>query len=83
MRLLISYVIRRYEEVAAYLKHLASENPGFAELTSLGQSHEKRELYLLKIGTSPLGENATRAIWVDAGKHSKQFKCSVIQIIGL
>lgn len=62
-----------FAETEAHLKALVEKHSKIASLASLGKSHEKRDILLLKVGNSPLGENRTRAVWVDAGIHAREW----------
>ena len=51
---------------------LAEDNPSFVTLTNLGSSHQGRKILMLKVGTSPRGDQ-TRAVWVDGGIHAREW----------
>ncbi|KAL2308866.1 hypothetical protein Nmel_005036 [Mimus melanotis] len=55
--------------INAELDHLASEY-SFVEKIQIGESYEKRPLYVLKFST---GGSRRPAIWLDAGIHSREW----------
>ena len=56
----------RYEEIEFYLQNLARDHPDFVKRSVKGQTIEGRNITVMKIGTSPSGDE-TRAVWFDAG----------------
>ncbi|XP_014164931.1 carboxypeptidase A2 isoform X2 [Geospiza fortis] len=56
-------------QINAELDHLASEY-SFVEKIQIGESYEKRPLYVLKFST---GGSSRPAIWLDAGIHSREW----------
>ncbi|NXE69800.1 CBPA2 Carboxypeptidase, partial [Calcarius ornatus] len=57
------------DDINAELDHLASEY-SFVEKIQIGESYEKRPLYVLKFST---GGSNRPAIWLDAGIHSREW----------
>ncbi|NXP18516.1 CBPA2 Carboxypeptidase, partial [Scytalopus superciliaris] len=57
------------DDIYAELDHLASEY-SFVEKIQIGQSYEKRPMYVLKFST---GGSARPAIWLNAGIHSREW----------
>ena len=60
-------ILYRYHEIMSYVKEMADKYPDFVKMSIKGKTAENRDIILLKLGTSPKG-NDTPAIWFDAGK---------------
>ncbi|NXK17831.1 CBPA2 Carboxypeptidase, partial [Arenaria interpres] len=58
------------DDLYAELDHLASEYSSFVSKHKIGESYEKRPLYVLKFST---GGSNRPAIWLDAGIHSREW----------
>ncbi|NXG94948.1 CBPA2 Carboxypeptidase, partial [Stercorarius parasiticus] len=58
------------DSIYAELDHLASEYSNIVSKLQIGQSYEKRPLYVLKFST---GGSNRPAIWLDAGIHSREW----------
>ncbi|XP_032842632.1 carboxypeptidase A2 [Tyto alba] len=58
------------DSIYGELDHLASEYSNLVSKLQIGQSYEKRPLYVLKFSTG--GRNRP-AIWIDAGIHSREW----------
>ncbi|KFO85285.1 Carboxypeptidase A2 [Buceros rhinoceros silvestris] len=58
------------EEIYAELDRLAAEYSSVVSKLQIGQSYEKRPLYVLKFST---GGSNRPAIWLDAGIHSREW----------
>ncbi|NXG68688.1 CBPA2 Carboxypeptidase, partial [Baryphthengus martii] len=58
------------DEIYAELDHLASEYSNLISKLQIGESYEKRPLYVLKFST---GGSNRPAIWLDAGIHSREW----------
>ncbi|NXL38936.1 CBPA2 Carboxypeptidase, partial [Glaucidium brasilianum] len=58
------------DAIYAELDHLASEYSDIVSKLQIGQSYEKRPLYVLKFST---GGSNRPAIWIDAGIHSREW----------
>ncbi|KFQ34612.1 Carboxypeptidase A2, partial [Merops nubicus] len=58
------------DEIYAELDHLASEYSSLISKHQIGNSYEKRPLYVLKFST---GGSNRPAIWLDAGIHSREW----------
>uniref|UniRef100_A0A8C3K1J4 Carboxypeptidase A2 n=1 Tax=Calidris pygmaea TaxID=425635 RepID=A0A8C3K1J4_9CHAR len=58
------------DDIYAELDHLASEYSSFVSKHKIGESYEKRPLYVLKFST---GGSNRPAIWLDAGIHSREW----------
>uniref|UniRef100_A0A8D0EIR9 Carboxypeptidase A2 n=1 Tax=Strix occidentalis caurina TaxID=311401 RepID=A0A8D0EIR9_STROC len=57
-------------QIYAELDHLVSEYSDIVSKLQIGQSYEKRPLYVLKFST---GGSNRPAIWIDAGIHSREW----------
>uniref|UniRef100_A0A8C8BI16 Carboxypeptidase A2 n=1 Tax=Otus sunia TaxID=257818 RepID=A0A8C8BI16_9STRI len=58
------------DSIYAELDHLVSEYSDIVSKLQIGQSYEKRPLYVLKFST---GGSNRPAIWIDAGIHSREW----------
>ncbi|NXN37719.1 CBPA2 Carboxypeptidase, partial [Rhinoptilus africanus] len=58
------------DSIYTELDHLASEYSNLVSKLQIGQSYEKRPLYVLKFST---GGSNRPAIWLDAGIHSREW----------
>ncbi|NWU93763.1 CBPA2 Carboxypeptidase, partial [Upupa epops] len=58
------------DEIYAELDHLASDYSNLITKLQIGESYEKRPLYVLKFST---GGTNRPAIWLDAGIHSREW----------
>ncbi|KFP31268.1 Carboxypeptidase A2, partial [Colius striatus] len=58
------------DSIYAQLDHLASANSDIVTKLQIGESYEKRPLYVLKFST---GGNNRPAIWIDAGIHAREW----------
>ncbi|KFQ72305.1 Carboxypeptidase A2, partial [Phaethon lepturus] len=58
------------DSIYAELEHLASEYGNIVSKLQIGESYEKRPLYVLKFST---GGSNRPAIWIDAGIHSREW----------
>ncbi|XP_053912892.1 carboxypeptidase A2 isoform X2 [Cuculus canorus] len=58
------------DDIYAQLDNLASEFNNIVSKIRIGESYEKRPLYVLKFGT---GGSNRPAIWLDAGIHSREW----------
>ncbi len=63
----------RYEELADTLKQFAEEYPQLAALSSIGTSHEGRDIWLMAITNSATGPADEKpAAWLDANIHATE-----------
>jgi murein tripeptide amidase MpaA len=61
----------RYDEMAAWLRALASQHPTLLTVEGYGQSHLGRDLLLATVTDSRTGEHHTKpAHWIDANIHA-------------
>lgn len=67
-----------YEELTAQVRAWASAFPSFVRLTSLTQTPEGRELWLLTIGHDP--DRARPALWVDGNMHASEVTGSSVAL---
>jgi hypothetical protein len=68
----------RYDELTAELHALAAEHPDLLELTSIGRSHEGRDIWLATVTDSSTGRHRDKpAHWVDANIHATELTGSV------
>ncbi|XP_068804196.1 carboxypeptidase A1-like [Struthio camelus] len=58
------------EEIYAWMDELVTTHPGLVSKIQIGQSYEKRPLYVLKFST---GGSGRPAIWLDTGIHSREW----------
>ncbi|CAM2098717.1 unnamed protein product [Caretta caretta] len=58
------------ESIYAALDDLAADYPSLVSKQKIGESYEKRPMYILKFST---GGNNRPAIWLDAGIHSREW----------
>uniref|UniRef100_A0A8B9QDQ5 Peptidase M14 domain-containing protein n=1 Tax=Apteryx owenii TaxID=8824 RepID=A0A8B9QDQ5_APTOW len=58
------------EEIYGWMEALAAAHPGLVTRLQIGQSYEKRPLYVLKFSTGGAGRPA---IWLDTGIHSREW----------
>lgn len=61
-----------YAEVTAALKKLATDNPNFVSISSIGQTAEKRELWMLRIGTDQSTADQKPGIIYLGGHHARE-----------
>lgn len=60
----------RFEELTRVVKGWAREHPDIVRLSSIGESPEGRELWLLEIGREP--DRVRPAAWVDGNMHATE-----------
>ncbi|NXD07587.1 CBPA1 Carboxypeptidase, partial [Nothocercus nigrocapillus] len=58
------------EEIYDWMEQLAAEHPSLVTRLQIGESYEKRPLYVLKFSTGGAGRPA---IWLDTGIHSREW----------
>uniref|UniRef100_A0A8C7A2H4 Carboxypeptidase A1-like n=1 Tax=Nothoprocta perdicaria TaxID=30464 RepID=A0A8C7A2H4_NOTPE len=58
------------EEIYEWMEQLVAEHPSLVTRLQIGQSYEKRPLYVLKFST---GGSGRPAIWLDTGIHSREW----------
>lgn len=67
----------RHPELTRLLQDYAAALPGLITLSSLGKSHEGREIWLVTLTTSATGDAADKpAIWVDGNIHAAELTAS-------
>ena len=68
----------RYDELVAWLHHVAEAHPGLVSLETYGRSHEGRDLWLVTVTDAGTGAHDSKpAHWVDANIHSVELTASV------
>lgn len=68
----------RYQELTEWLHELAEEHPGLVELTSVGRSHEGRDLWLATVTNRATGPHHEKpAVWLDGNIHAREVTASV------
>jgi murein tripeptide amidase MpaA len=68
----------KYDELTAYLKAVAAAYPQLAALSSIGKSHEGRELWLLTLTNSATGCHETKpGMFVDGNIHAGEVTASM------
>ena len=68
----------RYGDLVAWLRALASANPDLVGLDTYGQSFEGRDLVLVTVTDTSVGEHHTKpAHWVDASIHAVELTATV------
>lgn len=65
-------IYHNYAELTQKLQKLASENPSFTSLTSLGKSTEGRDIYLFRIMGDIKNANLYPAISIMGGHHARE-----------
>ncbi|XP_031626685.1 carboxypeptidase A2-like [Contarinia nasturtii] len=60
----------RFDDIYAFLKHLAKKYPKLCKVSNIGQTPEGRPLVLLRISN---GKAANKAIWIDGGIHASEW----------
>lgn len=74
----------RYEELTQILQDVASEHPDLVTLSSIGKSHEGRDIWMLTITDSSTGSHDTKpGFWCDGNIHASEVSAStaVLKII--
>lgn len=63
----------RYDELTEWLRVLAAESNGLLELTTIGRSHEGRELWLATVTNPATGRHDEKpALWIDGNIHASE-----------
>ncbi|MGH2737142.1 MAG: M14 family zinc carboxypeptidase, partial [Actinomycetota bacterium] len=63
----------RYDELTEILKDWAGRNPELCRLSSIGSSHEGRDIWLMTVTNFETGEDADKpALWLDANIHATE-----------
>ncbi|AIE86391.1 M14 family metallopeptidase [Fimbriimonas ginsengisoli] len=66
-----------YDELSALLHDIAGQNPEFVEVSSIGKSHEGREIWLLTITDARKGPASEKpAFWCDGNIHASELSAS-------
>ena len=75
----------RYDELTEWLDAYADEFPDLVRKSSIGQSYEGRELWLLTVTDHSVGAPSDKpAIWIDGNIHASEVTASVaiVHLIG-
>jgi murein tripeptide amidase MpaA len=68
----------RYAELVKLLEDYAAAHPGLMRLSSIGKSHEGRDIWLATITNFSSGEDADKpAFWVDGNIHATEVAASM------
>jgi len=68
----------RYRELTEWLEQLAGRHPNLLELSSLGHSHEGRELWLVTATNTATGPHHDKpALWLDGTIHASELTAGV------
>ena len=68
----------KHAELTELLQRLAADHPELVEVTSIGTSHEGREIWLVTVTNTATGpHNEKPAFWVDANIHATELTGSV------
>jgi len=63
----------KYDELTALLKAYVAEYPNLVEITSIGKSHEGRDIWLLTVTNKETGAHSDKpAYWCDANIHATE-----------
>ena len=66
-------VYYRYEDLTGVLHELADAYPELVRLSSIGKSHEGRDLWLLEVTNAATGTGESKpALWVDGNIHANE-----------
>lgn len=67
----------RYDDLTALLHRFAAEYPGLVALTSIGQSHQGRDIWLVTVTDHATGAAADKpAFWCDGNIHASEVSAS-------
>jgi hypothetical protein len=68
----------RFEELSAWLHEFADQFPDLIELSTIGESFERRPLWLLTVTNRATGPAADKpALWLDGNIHASELTASV------
>lgn len=68
----------RYEELTEWLEGFAEQFPDLVRKTSIGQSYEGRDIWLLTVTNHQVGDPAEKpALWIDGNIHASEVTASV------
>jgi murein tripeptide amidase MpaA len=71
----------KYDEIHAFLEATAEEFPGLVSLTSIGKSHEGRDIMLATLTNKETGAHADKpAYWIDANIHAGEVTGSAVAL---
>ncbi|KYO38851.1 carboxypeptidase A5 [Alligator mississippiensis] len=61
------------EEIYSWMDDLVAQHPDLVSKIQIGESYEKRPLYVLKFSTGRTVKTHRPAIWIDTGIHSREW----------
>ena len=68
----------RYDELTQWLDEFVEQYPHLVHKTSIGQSHEGRDIWLLTVTNHDVGAPAEKpALWIDGNIHASEVTASV------
>lgn len=74
----------RYADLTALLRAYEQEFPDFVEVSSIGKSHEGRDIWLLAVTNRETGPaNEKPAFWVDGNIHASELSASTASLMVL
>jgi hypothetical protein len=68
-----------YEHMRLYMREIEKRYPDMAKVYTIGFTHEKRPIEMIKIG-SPLTKRGKKSVWIDAGIHAREWPSSTTAI---
>ncbi|CAH1100449.1 unnamed protein product [Psylliodes chrysocephalus] len=60
----------RTSDIWGFIDYLAQTFPDFCKVFTIGQTHEKRDIKVLKISNGKVGN---KAVWIDGGMHAREW----------
>ena len=66
-------VYHRFYDIETFLKRLPEQHPRHAALHVLGQTHEGRSLYLLRLREDLTAPVTKKVMWIDCGVHAREW----------
>jgi len=74
----------RYDDLTSALRRLAGEYPELCELSSIGRSHEGRDVWMMTVTNTKTGPAADKpAMYVDGNMHAGEVTGSMVCLYGL
>ncbi|XP_051785133.1 carboxypeptidase A6 [Erpetoichthys calabaricus] len=64
-------VYHSLEEIQSWMHEMNKTHPSFIRLFSIGQSFERRPLYVLQLGKK--SQHYKKAVWIDCGVHAREW----------
>lgn len=67
-----------YDELTTWLRQLADDHPDLVRLTTIGQSYDGRDIWLLTVTNHDVGAPAEKpALWIDGNIHASEVTAAV------